>query len=153
MALPVAIIAALFAIIYAMVLVYTRHENTKQKILEQELTNLSVPQGCTETSRYYRKGDVVLNSSWEVKYKCQSTGKQAYDSVIENLNKRGYREDIDYSKQGSDDRPCCIYSFAYASDSFHVHYYFDPQHGFAEKPLDQIQNSPVNTVKLVLQTR
>ncbi len=143
-----ALIAVLILIILAIALISGKHERTTRKVLEQELTNLLAPPGCIEINREYQSGGIDTVSTWFVKYNCQTTGGQAYETIITNLSKHGYQEQLDYSKKG----PGIFYSFTYSSDKFTAAYNFKPEHnptlGIEQKGI--LQSSPVAKISLDL---
>ncbi len=152
-------ILSAFAVLITIFVVIILHgiyqDKQTKKALTNELINLPIPPNCIEKNRHYQSA-MLVERLWYVRYSCQTTGAQAHDFIINGLSKRGYKEQTDYSKNGSSSEGKYVfYDFTYSSDKFSVGYMFGEVAGtsFPTEQKGLLEKSPVYTIDLSLGQR
>jgi len=111
--------------------------------LTKEIAALAPPPTCQEETREYTSLSLDTKSSLHISYKCNTTGRVAYDFIISELTKRGYKERVDYSKGDGG----LFYSFNYATDKHEADYNFGTS---TPESRTQMEQSQIPTISLDL---
>jgi len=118
--LLVFLVAAVILVVYFVVSFYQKGQ--VQDELLASVNQLTVPDGCIESSRDYTSskflGPMAL---YQITYSCNTTNEAAHSEIISSLRNSGYAVLDDYSTKG----PGYFYSFTYSKSDVQAAYTFD----------------------------
>ena len=131
-------------VIVFLVVRYQINEHSSRNALASEFDTLGPPKGCKEEKRVYGRGGIDVASRWTVFYSCATTGGQIYDSITDQLIRRGYA--ILGSPATPGKTPPISYYFGAESNKFYVNYLLKPLSGIEPYKEETLRTARVTSI-------